>query len=95
MFKSGDPCLVKNYCPILLLSNTSKVLEHLIYDKMIDYVGGFISFVQYGFLRKRFSLQQMLLFLHYIYNSQSQTNILYFDIRKAFDTIPYYDKLLV
>ena len=77
IFKSGDPCSMRYYHPISLLSNTSKVLEHLIYDKMIDYVGGFISFVQNDFLRKWSSLQQMLLFLNYIYNFQSQTDVLY------------------
>ena len=48
IFKSGDPCSLRNYRPILPLSNTSKVLEHLIYDKMINYVSGFISSAQYG-----------------------------------------------
>ena len=37
IFKSGDPTLVKNYRPISLLSNTSKVLKRIIYDKIIDH----------------------------------------------------------
>ena len=36
IFKSGDPTSVKNYRPISLLSNTSKVLERIIYNKMIN-----------------------------------------------------------
>ena len=38
IFKSGDPTLLKNYPPISLLSNTSKVLERIIiHDKIIDH----------------------------------------------------------
>ena len=93
IFKSGDPCSVRNYRPISLLSNTSKVLEHLIYDKIIDHISSFISSTQYGFLKKKSSLQQLLIFLKYIYSTQSQTDVLYFDIKKAFDTVSH-DKLL-
>ena len=69
------------------LSNTSKVLEHLIYDKMIDHVSSFISSTQYSLLKKRSLLQQLLIFLNYIYSAQSQADVLYFDIKKAFDSI--------
>jgi len=43
IFKSGDPTSVKNYCPISLLSNTSKVLERIIHDKIVDHVSTFIN----------------------------------------------------
>ena len=38
VLKAGDPNLVKNYCPILLLSNTSKVLEQLIFNKIVTHI---------------------------------------------------------
>jgi len=34
IFKSSDPMQVKNYRPIILLSNTSKVFERIIYNKI-------------------------------------------------------------
>ena len=81
--------LMSNLAPQQYIKN----IRRFNYDKMINYISGFISSVQYGFLRKRSSLQQVLLFLNYIHNSQSQTDVLYFDIRKASDTVPH-DKLL-
>ena len=42
VFKSGDHSLIKNYRPISLLSNTSKVLERLIYDKIIHHVNFYV-----------------------------------------------------
>ena len=38
IFKSGDKSEVNNYRPISLLCSASKVLESLIYDKIIDFI---------------------------------------------------------
>ena len=43
IFKSDDPSLVNNYRPISLLSNTSKVLERLVFDIIISHIGSIIS----------------------------------------------------
>ena len=51
IFKSGDRGSVTNYRPISLLCNASKVLEKLIYDKIIDHLNKFISPAQFGFLK--------------------------------------------
>ena len=51
VFKSGDRSSVKCYRPISLLSNTSKVLEQLIYNEVISKITDFISNVQFGFLK--------------------------------------------
>ena len=56
-----------NYRPISLLCSVSKVLERLIYDKIIDFVLPKISVAQFGFLRDRSCLQLLLLFLHNIH----------------------------
>ena len=43
VYKSGDSSSVRNYRSISLLSITSKVLEHLIFDKMINFINSFIT----------------------------------------------------
>ena len=50
IYKSGDRCQIKNYRPISLLCNTSKVLERLIYNKIIDHVISYVKPVQFGFM---------------------------------------------
>ena len=95
--KSGDKSIVSNYRPISLLSCVSKVLERLIYNNIIDYVSPFISIYQFGFSRGRSTLQQLLIFLSDIFHNiddKLQTDAIYLDLRKAFDSVPH-DKLLV
>ena len=88
IYKSGDRCQIKNYRPISLLCNTSKVLERLIYNKIIDHVISYVKPVQFGFMPCRSTVQQLLLFMHDIFNS-CQTDAIYLDISKAFDTVSH------
>ena len=64
VFKAGDPSSVKNYRPISLLPNISKVLERLIFNKIISHVNTSINRLQFGLTEKSFTLQQMLLRIH-------------------------------
>ena len=50
IYKSDDHRKIKNYRPITLLCNTSKVLEWLIFNKIIDYVSFYIKPAQFGFM---------------------------------------------
>ena len=91
--KSRDKNLVNNYRPISLLCNTSKVLEKLVYDKIINFVSKSISSVQFVALKGKSTLQ-LLVILDFIYsNSSDQVDVIYLDIKKAFDSIPH-NKLL-
>ena len=58
--KSGDKSSIRNYRPISLLSVVSKVLEKLVYNSIVDFVSDSMSVSQFGFLRGRSTLQQML-----------------------------------
>ena len=89
VFKSGKKNSVKNYRPISLLCNTSKILEKIIYDKIIGFVSKSISPAQFGALKGRSTIQQLMIFLHYVFNSKAQTDTIYLDIQKAFDSIPH------
>jgi hypothetical protein len=95
IFKSGDRSSVKNYRPISLLCTISKVLERVVYNHIIDFVTQSISPRQFGFLRKRSTLQQLLIFLNTLYNSftdNTSTDVI--DFKKAFDSVAH-NELLV
>ena len=89
VFKAGDPNSVRNYRPISLLSNTSKVFERLIYNKTITHISKSISPFQFGFTKNCSTLQQLLVFIDRIVNIPLQTDIIYLDISKAFDTVSH------
>ena len=82
VLKAGDPNS-KNYRPISLLSNTWKVLERLIYNKIVTHISKAINPHQFGFTKNCSTLQQMLIFLDQITNYPQQTDIIYLDISKA------------
>ena len=94
IFKSGDRGSVTNYRPISLLCNTSKILEKLIYDKIIDHLNKFISPAQFGFLKNRSVIQQLLILFNQVINTNHQTDIIYLDFCKAFDSVPHNQLLL-
>ena len=93
IFKSGERNLIKNYRPISLLCNISKVFERIIYDKIISFVSDRISPFQFGALKGRSSLQQLLIFIDHIITSNTQTDVIYLDISKAFDSNELLTKL--
>ena len=90
--KSGDKSDVSNYRPISLLCTVSKVLERLVYNKIIDFISPQISNYQFGFLARRSSLHQLLMFLNSVFTSllvKNSTDVIYLDIKKAFDSISH------
>ena len=97
IFKSGERSLVSNYRPVSLLCSVSKVLESLVYDKVVDFLSDSISLSQFGFQRGKSTLQQLLVFLHTVHSNllnRHQTDVIYLDFRKAFDSVPHHLLLL-
>ena len=94
IFKSGDKSLANNYRPISLLCNISKVMERLVYNKIISHISSHISPHQFGFLNNRSTLQQLLILFNHIVNEKDQTDVIYLDLRKAFDSVPHNELLL-
>ena len=86
-----------NYRPISLLCCISKVLEKIIFDKSIDFLTiNVISSSQFGFVKKRSTVQQLLTFFSFVFQSldhKTQVDTIYLDIRKAFDTVPHSELL--
>ena len=80
--KSGNPSSFANYRPISLLCVTSKVLESLIYNKVIDFIQPKLS-SQHGFLKNRSCLTQLLTSLSSIYcslDNKSSTDVIFLDL---------------
>ena len=93
LFKSGDKGSIRNYRPISLLPIVSKVLEKLVYNGIVDFVSDSVSVSQFGFLRGRSTLQQLLVFFNILLSSSSQTDVIYLDFRKAFDSVAHNELL--
>ena len=93
IFKSGNKNDAKNYRPISLLCIVSKVLEKIIYNGVIDFVISSVSTVQFGFLKGRSTLQQLLIFVNSLINNPTQSDVVYLDFRKAFDSVAHNELL--
>ena len=94
--QNGGKRLISNYQPIALLCIISKVLEKLIYKKIITHILPQLSPCQFSFLSHRSCLQQLLLLCNTLYKafeSNCPTNVIYLDFHKAFDSVPHH-KLL-
>ena len=94
MYKSGDKTSVTNYRPISLLCIMSKVLERLIYDRIINTVATSITPHQYGFQRGASTLQQLLVYFHQLVTLKDEIDAIYIDFRKAFDSVPHNELLI-
>ena len=90
--KKGDLTLVKNYRPTTLLPIVSKVLERIVYNKIIPFIRPLLSEHQFGLLKNRSCLKQLLVSFAQIFhnvNQGLQTDAIYFDFQKAFDSISH------
>ena len=66
IYKSGNRSLIENYRPISLICCVSKVLEYIIFNHISGFVVSNISVCQFGFVRHRSSVQQLLLSINSI-----------------------------
>ena len=94
VYKSEGKMSVKNYRSISLLCSVSKVLEGLIYDRVISIVASSIIQCQFGFQRNTSTQQQLLIYFHQLVTSLAETGTVYIDFRKAFDSVPHNELLL-
>jgi hypothetical protein len=92
IYKKGKHTDPSNYRPISLLPVCSKVLERLIYNKIIDEIRPNISKFQHGFLANSSTNTQLLSFfsdITDILDNKGESDIIYFDLSKAFDSVPH------
>ena len=95
VFKAGDPKLATNYRPISLLSIPSKLLERIVYSKLMVHLleNSLLSTRQFGF-RPQSSTQEAILSAtndwHLHLDSKKEVACMFFDFSKAFDTLPHW-----
>ena len=91
-FKSGDPQLASQYRPISLTSVFSKVLEKVVRDQMVKYliVNNILPGNQHGFMSKKSRVTNLLECLDKWssnFDKGHQTDIIYLDYSKCFDSV--------
>ena len=94
VYKAGDPSLATNYRPISLLSLPSKLLERIVHIKLLAHLqsNSLLSRCQFGF-RPLSSTQEAIISAtsdwHKLLDSKANVAAVFFDLSKAFDTIPH------
>ena len=94
MHKTGDSSVFTNYRPISVLTFFAKVLEKIIYNKLLNFISdnNILYDHQYGFRKGRSTQQAIITLVDKITKSQEIKAIvitLLIDMKKAFDTIDH------
>ena len=94
LFKSGDHSNPDNYRPISLLPVISKVLEKLVYNKVVEHLdeNNIVYHRQYGFRRRHSTSDASLNLVGDIlrsYESNHMVLAIFVDLRKVFDTVSH------
>jgi len=92
VYKKGDRCLIGNYRPISLLSVFDKILEKLMYTRLINYlnVNNILYDYQFGFRRYHSTTLALIDVVDQIYQHLDNRDMvlgIYLDLQKAFDTV--------
>ena len=93
LHKNGSTGDVKNYCPISLLPKLSIVFEKMSFNFWYPLVRPLLTNVQHGFMKRRSTTTQLISFFDVLYNNLDKNfpcASVYFDIRKAFDSVPHH-----
>jgi Reverse transcriptase (RNA-dependent DNA polymerase) len=92
IFKAGDRTLIENYRPIALLSVISKIYEKIVRTRLLKYLDekNIINMHQYGFRKKsntETALFDLINRIQCLIQKKRKTGIVFYDLRKAFDTV--------
>nr|CAH7761994.1 unnamed protein product [Callosobruchus chinensis] len=94
IFKNGNKQQVSNYRPISILSSISKVVERVIFDKIVDFlnINKVLTDNQHGFRKNRSTQTAILQFLTKLneeIDNGHKCTALFMDLSKAFDMVSH------
>ena len=94
IYKKDDKSIPNNYRPISLLSILNKVMEKLMYQRVIEFLNKFkiIYEYQFGFRKDHSTVQAVIEIVDNILEELDKNNIIagiYLDLSKAFDTVDH------
>lgn len=92
IFKSGDPSLFSNYRPVSILPVCSKILEKVIYNRLLNYLNEhhILYSKQFGFRNKHSTNHALIQLIDQISNAINDNQFtlgIFLDFSKAFDTV--------
>ena len=94
LYKANDPMLFNNYRPISLLPLFSKVLERIMYNRMIKFINKnkLLYKYQFGFRKDHSTYMALIILIDKITSALDNgdfTIAVLIDFRKAFDTVDH------
>ena len=92
LYKAKDPMIFSNYRPICLLPIFSKILEKLMYNRLLSFLNKckIINKKQFGFRNNHSTYMALLIMLENIRNALDNGECavgIFLDFQKAFDTV--------
>ena len=101
LYKAKDPMFFNNYRPISLLSVFSKIIERLMYSRLLNFINQHRIFnkLQFGFRNNHSTFMALVIFVENLVNALDNGKCavgIFLDFQKAFDTVDHgilFDKL--
>ena len=94
IYKAKDPMFFNNHRPISLLSVFSKILERLMYNRLLRFINryNFFNKYQFGFRNKHSTLMALIILLENMTKALDDGKCaigIFLDFQKAFDTVDH------
>ena len=92
IYKNGDKNALKNYRPVCSLSSLSKIIEKLVYNRMLKFIDKhkLLSSQQFGFRKNMGTETALANYIDYILSGlkdKKYTASIFMDLSKAFDVL--------
>ena len=94
IYKANDPMFFNNYRPISLVSVFSKILERLMYNRLLKFLNqhNFFNKFQFGFRNKHSTFMALIIPLGNLVKALDNGNCavgIFLDFHKAVDTVDH------